>query len=82
MYTDDENNNRIIPVVITPSRLPVTKYEREFPVRKTIKRSNKAVEALKLPIFINLNARSIYNKKDEFTTLINDFLPHVTQLKI
>ena len=61
-----------IPVIITNERLPVITYEREFPVRKIINRSNKAVEALKLPVFINLNARSIYNKKEEFTTLVNE----------
>ena len=32
---------------------------------KTIKRSNKVIEALDLPTIINLNPRSVYNKVDE-----------------
>merc|ERR1719319_1982642 len=39
---------------------------------KTIKRSNKLVEALSLPKVLNLNPRSIYNKIDEYITLIEE----------
>ena len=39
---------------------------------KTIKRSNKNLQALDLPSVINLNPRSIYNKKNEFHTLVNE----------
>ena len=37
---------------------------------KTIKRSNKISEASNLPTVINLNPRSLYQKVDEFKTLI------------
>ena len=39
---------------------------------KTVKRSNKQIEALMLPTVININPRSIYNKLDEFHTLVQD----------
>ena len=40
------------------------------PNLKTIKRSNKISEASNLPIVLNLNPRSLYQKLDEFQTLI------------
>ena len=36
----------------------------------TVKRNNKLLEASYLPVVINLNPRSLYNKKEEFKTLI------------
>ena len=38
----------------------------------TVKRCNKLVEALTLPKVANLNPRSIYNKVDEFCTLVEE----------
>ena len=38
----------------------------------TIKRSNKLLHALYLPTIINLNPSSIYNKVDEFHTLVEE----------
>ena len=38
----------------------------------TVVRSNKLVHALDLPIIINLNPRSVYNKVDEFHTLVQE----------
>ena len=40
------------------------------PVRKVIKRSNKVLEATNLPTFMLLNPRSIYNKYQEFWTMM------------
>ena len=37
-----------------------------------IKRSNKVFEALSLPKVLNLNPRSIYNKKNEFVTFVEE----------
>ena len=37
-----------------------------------IKRSNKVVQALQLPKVLNLNPRSIYNKKKEFVTFVKE----------
>ena len=36
----------------------------------TIKRSNKLLEASSLPVVVNLNPRSLYNKQEEFRTMI------------
>ena len=39
---------------------------------KTINRSNKICQALILPKVLNINPRSIYNKKDEFVTFVKE----------
>ena len=44
------------------------KPQREL---RTIKRSNKVLEAMSLPIICNLNPRSVYNKIDEFHEFVN-----------
>ena len=38
----------------------------------TIKRSNKAVQALNLPSVANINPRSLYNKVEEFVTFVTE----------
>ena len=38
----------------------------------TIKRSNKVVQALGLPVICNLNPRSVYNKVDEFHEFVKE----------
>ena len=38
----------------------------------TIKRSNKVVQALGLPVICNLNPRSVYNKIDEFHEFVKE----------
>ena len=35
-----------------------------------IKRSNKLLTAVQVPVVVNLNPRSIYNKADEFKTMM------------
>ena len=37
-----------------------------------IKKSDKVIQALDLPIVFNLNPRSIYNKVDEFTKFVEE----------
>jgi hypothetical protein len=39
---------------------------------KNIKRSNKLLQALNLPTIMNVNPRSIYNKKEEFHTFVEE----------
>ena len=39
---------------------------------KTVKRSNKFIQALQLPVIANLNPRSVYNKVDEFHTFVQE----------
>ena len=43
------------------------KYKRNL---ITVKRSNKVLEASNLPVVLNLNPRSLYNKQEEFCTLV------------
>ena len=38
----------------------------------TVLRSNKIIEALELPVVVNLNPRSVYNKVDEFHALVQE----------
>ena len=69
-------------VHVQPQPIPVINSNRCFANRpitkvsarnvKTVKRSNKQLEALLLPTVINLNPRSVYNKLDEFHTLVTD----------
>ena len=65
-----------IPIISTnrhfvdrPRNWPRNKVRRNI---KTVKRSNKQLEALVLPTVININPRSVYNKLDEFHTLVQD----------
>ena len=37
----------------------------------TIKRSNKILDAAQLPVVINLNPKSIYNKAEEFKIMMD-----------
>ena len=47
------------------------KYQNNSNI-KVIKRSNKVVQASKLPKVMNINPRSIYNKIDEFLVLVEE----------
>ena len=39
---------------------------------KTVKRNNKFLQALELPVIANLNPRSVYNKVDEFHAFVKE----------
>ena len=60
-----------IPIMIS-KRCQAERPQRKQRNLKTIKRSNKALQALDLPTVINLNPRSVYNKIDEFHTLVSE----------
>ena len=47
--------------------------EARVPVRKTIKRNNVILKALSLPVIMNINPRSIYNKTDDFALLVDQY---------
>ena len=68
----DEQN--AIPTIVTSrSEVPSYGYKQVCYQKenlKTIKRSNKILEASTLPVVLNLNPRSLYQKLDEFETLI------------
>ena len=82
----DQNNQfetpRNIPVVVSdPTNNQSWWYENcqaqpqsqpNFKNLKVIRRSNKCIQALDLPTVINLNPRSVYNKQNEFHTLVSE----------
>ena len=75
LKADESENRQTISTVITSNRPDEPSYQnKELKYQKrnllTIKRSNKVVEASRLPVVINLNPRSLYNKASEFSTLI------------
>ena len=39
---------------------------------KTVKRNNKLIQALELPVIANMNPRSVYNKVEEFHTFVEE----------
>ena len=79
--TETEADNTIqaeakptIPVHISVFRneKTISKPRRE-PVRKTIRRHNDILQSLELPVILNINPRSLYNKTDEFSELIEQY---------
>ena len=61
--------NNEIPVRISFRNILMTDLSKNRNV-KIIKRSNKLIQALQLPVIANLNPRSVYNKVDEFHAFI------------
>ena len=73
--TDDTEQPQQISTIISSNRSEEPTYlQRPLKYQKrnliTIKRNNKVVEASRLPVVLNLNPRSLYNKTAEFGTLI------------
>ena len=67
---DDVDYHQPIETVIG-NRPDIPSYRfKPFRNLVTIKRSNKVVEASRLPVVLNLNPRSLYNKAAEFSTLV------------
>ena len=68
----DDNNH--IPVHISSSRQnSKTVSENRIPVLKSVKRNNLILESIKLPVVMNINPRSIYNKTDDFKLLLEQY---------
>ena len=44
-----------------------------LPIRKTIRRNNITLQSMDLPVIMNINPRSIYNKTDEFSLLLDQY---------
>ena len=67
------NSENPIPVIVTSTRPEKVKVDRTRNKQNliTIRRDNKLIEAVNLPIVVALNPRSLYNKKNEFSTLID-----------
>jgi hypothetical protein len=75
---DDDRDEGIkpIPVIINQRK---TKFKANDKVQnktnlKTIKRSNKLMQALNLPTVMNVNPRSVYNKAAEFHDFVEEEL--------
>ena len=72
--SDCYENEGKIETVISYDRPEKVSYENNFENRKTnlirVNRSNKIVDASILPVVLNLNPRSLYNKQSEFRTLV------------
>ena len=58
-----------IPIIVSDRKYPRLKV-RPPQCLKRIHRSNKLLEAVQLPVVLNLNPRSLYNKAEEFKLLI------------
>ena len=52
--------------------MPIFQPKRQ-PVRKTIKRNNVILQSMELPVIMNINPRSIYNKTEEFSVLLDQY---------
>ena len=72
VYTGD-----FIPVHISYNRSPSSYNpgvsDRGKPVRVTVRRNNRVFQAISLPVVININPRSIYNKCEEFSLLLEQY---------
>ena len=68
----NELNDQKIPVYTTTRKRKKSPVFRPRAIR-TVKRSNKVVQALALPTVVNINPRSIYNKLDEFHTFVEEY---------
>ena len=69
-----QSDAQCIPVRITVrGENRVSNQEKRIPVRKVLKRNNVLLQALNLPSVMNINPRSIYNKVDEFLTLVEQY---------
>ena len=66
-----------IPVHISANRRAVFRssesIDRGKPVRVTVRRNNRFMQAVSLPVVLNINPRSIYNKKEEFSLLLEQY---------
>ena len=67
-----------IPVHISEHRNQFPNMEpRRKPVLQTIRRNNAILQSMELPVIMNLNPRSIYNKTEEFLELLEQYSPQV-----
>ena len=63
-----------IPVHITTTRPVCSRStDRGKPVLKTVRRNNILLQSISLPVIMNINPRSIYNKSEEFSLLLEQY---------
>ena len=74
MLNDNYEQASPIPVFISQERLHDTNNKSPRPtVLKTVKRNNIIYQASNLPIVININPRSIYNKTEDFKLVLEQY---------
>ena len=67
-----------IPVHISNFRSEYPNLQpKRAPVRKTIVRNNLLLQSMELPVVMNINPRSIYNKTEEFQLLLDQYQAEV-----
>ena len=73
----EDNDCNFIPVHISTNRSPAPSKPalsgRGEPVRITVRRNNKMMQAINLPVVMNINPRSVYNKSEEFSLLLEQY---------
>ena len=76
---NESENQRADDYIQIPVHISQTRQSRvssdggRVPIRKVIIRNNSLLHALHLPSVMNINPRSIYNKADEFLTLVEQY---------
>jgi hypothetical protein len=70
--SDNNSSEESIPVFVSKRNNVFSQPLKRKCYNKTVKRSSKVLEALDLPSVLNLNPRSVYNKVDEFHSLVNE----------
>ena len=68
----DECQNSI-PIHISQYRHQKVLHQRRKPVLKSVKRRNLILDSIQLPVVMNINPRSIYNKTEDFKLLLDQY---------
>ena len=72
--SDNDHSGQTIETIVSFGRTEKPSYQQNQPKYQTnlvtVKRNNKIVDASILPVVLNLNPRSLYNKQSEFRTLV------------
>ena len=70
----DDEQSESIEIHVSSHREKVPQYNQQrVPIRKSIKRNNAVLQALSLPVVINLNPRSMYNKVDDLKIIVEQY---------
>ena len=75
-YVESEisDESEKIPVIVSLQRIqPTLVSENSVPVRIPIKRNNQVLKSLDLPVILNINPRSLYNKTDDFALIVEQY---------
>ena len=73
LSTQNESESQQIPVFISTHRQSKVSHSARIPVRRVIRRNNLVLQSINLPVIINLNPRSVYNKTEEFSLLLEQY---------